>query len=241
MATKWPQKRRLIGTRVSRVDGPYKATGRAKYSYDINRPGQLHAVMLRCPHAHAKIKSLDTSDAEKSPGFKAIYVIAKEGKELFYAGDEVLAIACDTEEHAHDAVRAVKIEYEVLPHQVREEDALKKDLGTTPGGEPRNNVRQVSDTTSGKGAKGFDDADVVSEGEYGVPVISHQCLEPHGLVAEWSDDDSLTVWASTQAVTGTAQQLAFMMRVPAAKVKCITHYVGGGFGSKFGPDIQGRV
>jgi xanthine dehydrogenase YagR molybdenum-binding subunit len=238
---KWPQKRRLIGTHVARIDGPYKATGRAKYSYDINRPGQLHAVMLRCPHAHAKVKSIDTADAEKSPGFKAIYVIVKEGTELFYAGDEVLAIACDTEEHAQDAIRAVKIEYEVLPHLVREEDALKKDLGTIPGGGQRKNILVVSDDSSGKGADGFKDADVISEGEYGVPVIAHQCLEPHGLVAEWSDDGSLTVWASTQAVTGTAQQLAFMMRVPAAKVKCITHYIGGGFGSKFGPDIQGRV
>src|SRR5437870_12656464 len=117
MATKWPQKRRLIGTRVSRVDRPYKAPGRAKYSYDINRPGQLHAVMLPCPHAHAKVKSPDTSDAEKRPGFKAIYIVPQQGKgpkELFYAGDEVLAIACDTEEHALDAVRAVKIEYDVL-------------------------------------------------------------------------------------------------------------------------------
>ncbi|MBI1917040.1 MAG: xanthine dehydrogenase family protein molybdopterin-binding subunit [Planctomycetes bacterium] len=241
MATKWPQKRRLIGTRVQRVDGSFKATGRARYSYDINRPGQLHAVMLRSPHAHAKIKSLDTSDAEKMPGFKAIHVVANAGKELFYAGDEVLAIACDTEEHAQDAVRAVKIEYEVLPHLVREEDALKKDLGTVPGGGQRKNVNVVSDDSSGKGAKGFDDADVVSEGEYGVAVIAHQCLEPHGLVAEWGEDDSLTVWASTQAVTGTAQQLAIMMRIPATKVKCITHYIGGGFGSKFGPDIQGRV
>src|SRR5438552_12967933 len=174
MATKWPQKRRLIGTRVTRVDGPYKATGRAKYSYDINRPGQLHAVMLRSPHAHAKVKSLDTSDAEKSPGFKAIYVVKKEGGELFYAGDEVLAIACDTEEHAQDAVRAVKIEYEVLPHLVREEDALKKDLGTVHPSVERKNVSPSSEDSSGKGAKGFDDADVVSEGEYGVSVISHQ-------------------------------------------------------------------
>src|SRR6266540_4595370 len=144
MATKWPQKRRLIGTKVARVDGPNKATGRARYSYDINRPGQLHAVMLRCPHAHAKVKSIDTADAEKMPGFKAVQLIAKVGGELFYAGDEVLAIAADTEEHAQDAIRAVKIEYEVLPHQVREEDALKKDLGTT-GGEERKNVPQPSE------------------------------------------------------------------------------------------------
>ena len=94
----------------------------------------------------------------------------------------------------------------MLPFQVKEEDVQKKDLGTTPGGEPRKNVNEVADDTSGKGAKGFDDADVVSEGEYGVPVIAHQCLEPHGLVAEWDKDGkSLTVWASTQAVTGTAR------------------------------------
>src|SRR5262245_23185605 len=130
MANAWPKERRVIGTRVSRLDGPDKATGRARYSYDINRPGQLHALMLRCPHAHAKIKSIDTSAAEKMPGFKALHAIAAVGTELFYAGDEVLALAADTEEHAHDALRAVKVEYEVLPHQVDEEDALKKDLQT---------------------------------------------------------------------------------------------------------------
>src|SRR5262245_53032778 len=228
MATKWPQKRRLIGTKVARVDGPQKATGRARYSYDINRPNQLHAVMLRCPHAHAKVKSLDTADAEKMPGFKAIQVIAQVGKELFYAGDEVLAIACDTEEHAQDAIRAVKIEYQELPHQVREEDALKKDLGTTPGGEPRKNVSEPSEDSSGKGADGFKEADVVSEGEYGVPVISHQCLEPHGLVAEWDKEGkTLTVWASTQAVTGTADQLWRRFRLAPGSVTCITHYIGG--------------
>src|SRR5947207_15975140 len=111
MVSKWPQKRRLIGTRVPRVDGPDKATGRAKYSYDVNPKGLLQAVMLRCPHAHAKIKSIDTSAAEKVKGFKALYQIKKDGDECYFAGDEILAIAADTEEHAHDAARAVKIEY----------------------------------------------------------------------------------------------------------------------------------
>ena len=74
--------------------------------------------------------------------------------------------------------------------------------------------------------------------EYGVPVICHQCPESHGLVAEW-EGDQLTVWASTQAVLGTAQQLARHFKIAATQVKCITHYIGGGFGSKFGPDIQG--
>src|SRR5437868_8263073 len=105
MATSWPKKRRLLGTRINRLDGPDKAIGLAKYSFDINRPGMLHAMILRCPYAHAKITKLDTSEAEKAPGVKAVHVIAQAGKELFYAGDEVLGIAADTEEHCADAIR----------------------------------------------------------------------------------------------------------------------------------------
>ena len=93
MPNTWPKERRLLGTRVQRLDGPEKATGRAKYSFDINRPGMLHARILRSPYPHAKVKTLDTSAAEKMPGFKALHVIAKPGTELYYAGDEVVAVA----------------------------------------------------------------------------------------------------------------------------------------------------
>src|SRR5687767_14542929 len=75
MAEGWPKKRRLLGTKIKRLDGPAKATGRAKYSYDINRKGMLHGVMLRSPHAHAKIKSIDTTAARKTPGFKGIVYV----------------------------------------------------------------------------------------------------------------------------------------------------------------------
>src|SRR6476646_8850268 len=71
----WPKKHRLLGTRVKRIDGPEKATGRAKYSYDINRKGLLQGMILRSPYAHAKIKSIDTTAARKTPGFKAITII----------------------------------------------------------------------------------------------------------------------------------------------------------------------
>src|SRR5438132_5321975 len=128
MALTWPKERRVIGTKVTRLDGPDKATGRAKYSYDINRPGMLHAGILRSPYAHAKVKSLDTAAAEKMPGVKAVHVIAGAGKELFYAGDEIVALAADTEEHCLDGIRAIKVEYDVLPHLVFEDDALKEDL-----------------------------------------------------------------------------------------------------------------
>jgi xanthine dehydrogenase YagR molybdenum-binding subunit len=242
MATSWPKKRRLIGSKIQRLDGPAKATGKAKYSYDINRKGMLHAVLLRSPYAHAKIKSLDTNDAEKMPGVKAIHPIKNVGDELFWAGEEILGLAADTEEHALDAVRAVKIEYEVLPHLVKEEDALKNDPQTAPPvGGNRKNVQPAMEAASQGFDKGMADAAVIVEGSYGVPTICHQCLESHGLVAEWDAEGGLTVWASTQAVTATAAVLAGQLRIPANKVKCITHYMGGGFGSKFGPDIQGLV
>src|SRR3954454_20737789 len=127
MGTSWPKKRRLLGTKINRLDGPEKSTGHAKYSFDINRPGMLHARILRCPHAHAKLKALDLSPAEKMPGVKAVITInnAKEGKEYFYAGDEVAAVAAETEEQARDAIRAIKAEYEVLDHIVQEADGLK--------------------------------------------------------------------------------------------------------------------
>ncbi len=250
MATAWPEKRRLIGKKHSRIDGPAKATGTAKYSFDVNRVGMLQALMLRSPYAHATIKSIDTTAAEKMPGVRGVHLVLKAGEEVFYAGDEVLALAADTEEQAHDALRAIKIEYTVLEHLVLEEDALKGDKKTvSPVGprKERQNIRppvegKTDDFEKGMAAEGA----VTHEGEYGCATICHQCLESHGLVAEWDQDGGLTVWASTQAVFGTADQLskhftAQAIDLPPSKVKCITHNVGGGFGSKFGPDIQGIV
>lgn len=300
----WPKKRRLLGTKVKRLDGPVKATGRAKYSYDVNRPGLLHGMILRSPHAHAKIKALDTTAARKMPGVKAVVVIgaakdvtltavdaaagkityqskpgkdeeegavpvtpavtlikdnkvvkvadlkagdsvtvetdrAAVGRELFYAGDEVAAVAADTEEHARDALRAIKVEYDEMEHVVHEADVLKNPKKkTTPGRQP-GNLQPGAAATKGNVEEAFAKADAVAEGTYGVPVISHQCLESHGLVAEWNGEGGLTVWASTQATVATAQQLAGRFKVPFPKVKCVTHYMGGGFGSKFGPEVEG--
>ncbi len=239
MANTWPKKRRVIGKKHPRLDGPDKSTGHAKYSFDINRPGLLHARILRCPYAHAKLVSIDFTAAEKMPGVKATHPIAADGKELFYAGDEVAALAADTEEHAADALRAIKVKYEQLPFLVKEEDALKSKEGTLGGG---TNIKPAGEfTTEDFATKAYQGVAARSEGHYGVPTICHQCLESHGLVAEWNQDGGLTVWASTQAVDGTAKALATHFKIPAPKVKCITHYMGGGFGSKFGPDIQGIV
>src|SRR5262245_44153383 len=133
---RWPQNRRLIGTKVPRLDAPEKATGRAKYSFDINQVNGervLHARMLRCPYAHARVRSIDMSAAEKMPGVRATPAIVKPDAQLYFPGAEIAAIAADTEEHAEDAIRAIRIDYEQLPHLVKEEDALRATTNTVAG------------------------------------------------------------------------------------------------------------
>ena len=98
----WPEasQRRLIGKRIKRIDGPAKASGRAKYTFDINRPGMLFGKVLRSPYAHATVKSIDTSEAEKLAGVKAVRVIKAAGKEVQWQGDEIAAVAAEREEVA---------------------------------------------------------------------------------------------------------------------------------------------
>lgn len=243
----WPQNRRVIGTKVQRLDGPVKATGRAKYSYDVNRPGLLHARILRCPHAHARVMNIDTAACERTPGFRALVTLVRDeannwiarGDEIFFAGAELVAVAADTEEHAEDCLRALRVEYQVLPHLVKEAEALEA-RESTVGGAGTNVVGAGDFATDNFDTAAYQNTAARHEGRYGAAVISHQCLESHGLVAEWdAERRNLTVWCSTQAVPVTAQQLAQHFNIPATQVKCITHYMGGGFGSKFGPDVQG--
>ncbi len=236
----WPSKRRVIGTKVPRLDGPAKATGRAKYSFDITRPGMLHARILRCPHAHARVKSIDTAAAEKIPGYRAFHLLVKPGAELIFAGAEIVAVCADTEEHCEDVMRAVRVAYEVLPHLVKEEDALRGNKAGTLGGNDPNVSPGGEFTTENFDAQAFQNVAQTVEARYGVPVICHQCLESHGQIAEWDKDlTNLTLYASTQNVAGLPALFAQYFKIPATRVKCITHYMGGGFGSKFIPGPEG--
>ena len=110
-------KHRLVGTYLPRADGPAKTTGTAIYTADVKLPGMLHARLICSAHAHANIKNIDTSVAEKMEGVKAIIPIA-QGRQVRYEGDPIVALAATTVEIAEDAVKAIKIEYEVLPHVV---------------------------------------------------------------------------------------------------------------------------
>ena len=120
-----PATRPLLGKRISRVDGPVKSSGRAKYTYDYNPAGLLAGKILRCPYAHARITSIDTSAAEKMPGVKAVKIIQTAGTEVFWAGDEVVGVAAVDEQTAEDAIRAIKVQYEVLPHFVSDAEPPK--------------------------------------------------------------------------------------------------------------------
>ncbi|MGC8640749.1 MAG: xanthine dehydrogenase family protein molybdopterin-binding subunit [Isosphaeraceae bacterium] len=238
MALTWPENPRLIGTKVLRVDGLLKASGRAKYPSDVRPEGMLFGVLLYSPHAHAKIKSIDTAAAEKMPGVKAVSIIAQAGATLRYQGDDIAAVAAETEEQARDAVRAIKVEYEVLPHVVTEPQAMAEGAPVVfKGGNVRKGRANANGNPDGAMAK----ADVVIEGTYTLPVITHTCLETHGLTARWDGPDKLTVWSSTQAVQVVAAELGEALNIPQANVTVLTDYMGGGFGSKFGADVWGRT
>jgi len=227
----WPpaDKRSLIGKRISRLDGPWKSSGRAKYSYDVNRPGMLHGKMVFSPYAHAKVVSIDTSAAEAMPGVKAVEIMTEPGKEVMWAGHEVVAIAAETEEQARDAARRVEVKYEKISH-------LVADVPPSKAGE---HTKQIAEQVDGNPDQSLQQAEMVSEGEYGSPVITHCCLEAHGQVAEW-DGDNLTMYASTQNVSGIPGELAKANIVSSAdKVRVLTPVMGGGFGSKFGADTWG--
>jgi xanthine dehydrogenase YagR molybdenum-binding subunit len=231
----WPAERRVLGTEVRRVDGPMKARGAAKYAYDIHRPGQLHGMILRSPHAHARVRSLDLSAAAAAPGVRATLVIAEPGTKVMYQGDEVAAVAAITEDIARDALRAIKVDYEVLPHLATEEQAMRPEAPVVFDG---GNTRTSDAQEEGDLDAGFAAATEVVEGLYSTQVQTHVCLETHGCVCEW-DGDRLTAWVSTQAVHGTREGFAQSLGIPQANVRVICEYMGGGFGSKFGPDAQG--
>jgi xanthine dehydrogenase YagR molybdenum-binding subunit len=233
----WPEKPTLLSTRVLRIDGPDKVTGRARYTYDINRPGMLYGRMVRSPYPHARITSLDVSRAQTAPGVKAVLAYRKEGDELLYQGDPIAAVAADTEERARDAARLVRVRYEPLAHVSNETHALQ-DANAPKWSTTQPNTRAGVRQETGDLDAGFKSAEHIVEQTYSTHVITHVCLETHGTVCEWTGD-TLTAWVSTQGVHQCADGFAQALGIPRANVRVITQYMGGGFGSKFAPDAQG--
>jgi xanthine dehydrogenase YagR molybdenum-binding subunit len=198
-------KHTLLNHRYTRVDGPLKAAGVARYTYDQRLPGMLYARVLRCPHAHARVTSLDTDAASKIPGVKAI--IQAPLTELRFAGAPVAAVAATTPEIAGDALRAIKVNYEVLRHVVHAPAAIRPDAPKVVAEE--NNLQEKGKNGDQQKAEAaFATADAIVEGEYISARVHHACLETHGMVVDYRGGDAATIYASTQGTFTIAADAA---------------------------------
>ena len=264
---------RVVGKHVPRIDGPEKVTGRARYSFDVQLPGMLYAAVVRSPHAHARIKDVDVSAAEKMPGVQATYVVervlgpaemklkgAAPGKYplVRFEGQPIVAVAAHTAAQAEDAARAVRVEYQVLPHIADIDQAQKpgaplvfeapvEQRGTAGGGGAAKDVPQqgnvrgpVVSERGGDVEKALAESAVRLEQEYRTEVQTHSAIETHGVVADWRDD-GVTLYASTQGIHSVQDEIATLFQLPKSKVRVVSEFTGGGFGAKFGAGNYGAV
>jgi len=242
---------RIVGKGIPRVDAFERVSGKAEFTYDVILPDMVYGAVLRCPHAHATVKSVDTSAAEKMPGVVAVLTGKSPGADigwygggfgggplqskLFdshcrYQGDEVAAVAAQTPYQAWDAVKAIKVEYEVLPFVVDQDSAQKPDAPKLYDG--GNSTGKPSPVRRGDVEKGFADADIVLEETFTTSVQMHAALEAHGSVVKW-DGDKITIWDSSQGVYDAGMlSFARTMKMPYNNVRVICRYVGGAFGAK---------
>src|SRR5687768_7399635 len=231
-------KHTLLNKRLTRVDGPLKATGAALYTYDQRLPGMLHARILRCPHGHARVTKLDTEAASKIPGVHAI--IQAPLTELRFAGAPVAAVAATTPEIAGDALRAIKVTYEVLPHVVHAEEAIKPNAPKVVADE--NNLQEKAKNGDPQKAEAaFATAGAVVEAEYISARVHHACLETHGMVVDFRGGDSATIYSSTQGTFTIPPDAAKELGLEQSKVVASVEHMGGGFGSKFGIGTEGML
>jgi xanthine dehydrogenase YagR molybdenum-binding subunit len=253
----WPEKSQatVIGKSRNRVDGIAKSTGAAKYTYDVNLDKQLIVRALGCPHAHCRVKSIDTTEAEKVPGVVLVHLMRAPKKndqggidvpEIQTQGELIAAVAAESEWAAAEGVSKLKVEYELL-----DVFAVEHDLD---GAEKAKRTKKIGAQTELEKEPGdnedeaaFEDKEIqrlfaesahVVEGYYGIDTITHCCLEPHGSTLQWKDN-KLDVYLSTQNVSGTDEGFADSLKITADNVNVHCEYIGGGFGSKFSPGYWG--
>jgi 4-hydroxybenzoyl-CoA reductase subunit alpha len=243
----------VIGTRVHRVDGPEKVTGSAKYTFDMVLPNMLYGRILRSPHPHAKILNIDTSQAEKLMGVKAVVTgkdtlghkqgIWRRFPELCdeeilcrtkvrYIGDPVAAVAAVDEDTAEEALDLIEVEYEPLPAVFDPLEAIKEDAPQIHEGVELN-INVTRHIEWGDVDEAFRHCDYIREDQFKCSSQAHLCMETHCAVASYGYDGKLTVWTSTQSSYYIQALLAGMLGLREGDVRVIKPPTGGGFGSKF--------
>jgi CO/xanthine dehydrogenase Mo-binding subunit len=243
------RKKTLIGEPAVRVDSPAKATGDAKYTSDLVLPRMLHAKVLRSPFAHARIKSIDASRAESLPGVSAI-ITGKDSRghrwgvfpytqdhpliaidKVRFVGEEVAAVAAESEDIAAEALRLIKVEYEELKPAFTIEEALAE-------GAPRiheeyeHNINIHIDIHVGDVDKAFREADVVVEDEVYSDGETYAMLEPYAVVAWFTNEGFLDIWVPNAGPHVRAKALSNLLMLPLNKVRVRRISVGGAFGGR---------
>jgi CO/xanthine dehydrogenase Mo-binding subunit len=250
-----------IGQRTIRPDGADKVTGRAAYSADTKMPGMLWGKILRSPHAHARIKSINLDKAAALPGVKAVMsakdlvdfpldksvmlgiqdmrwmcrnVMARD-KALF-AGHPVAAVAATSQKIASDAIKLIEVEYEVLPWVIDIDEAIKADAPILHDhlrfdGQP-SNIASKLEHKLGDIDAGFAAADVVIERSFTTEPVHQGYIEPHACLVSVSKDGKATIWSSSQGQFMVRAMTAFLTGLEQSDIRAIPAEIGGGFGGK---------
>ena len=243
---------KAIGTRPIRPDGIDKVTGRANFGADLNLPGMLHGKILRSPHAHARIKSVDVSKALEQDGVYA----AISGKDLpeegandlginilarnkaLYHGHAVAAVAAVSPSVADAALDLIEVEYEVLDPVLSIDEAiadgatLVNEKMHTNGdrSKPASNIAASQVMARGDVEKGFEEADEIVELTCRVPTAHQGYIEPHACTATINEAGRATVWCCTQGQFDVRSMTAGVLNKKISDVKVIPSEIGGGFG-----------
>jgi 4-hydroxybenzoyl-CoA reductase subunit alpha len=238
----------LIGARVAMVDSLDKVTGAGRYADDLLLPGTLVGKALHSPHSHARIRSIDTSAAESLPGVYAVlsgldtpvkYGILPVGHDetifavdkVRYIGDNVAGVAAESEVIAEEALRLIRVDYEVLPAYFDPETSMLAVDNLIHDNRPHNIEREYHHHF-GDVQAGFAQSDYIREDRFDCAEVTHAALEPHSTLAAFQPDGSLTVWSSTQVPYYLMKTLAATLQMPEEQVRVIKPLVGGGFGGK---------
>ncbi|KII11674.1 molybdopterin cofactor-binding domain-containing protein [Phaeobacter sp. S60] len=246
-----------IGANVRRLDAPSKVSGRLKYAADMKMPDMLQLQVLRSPHAHARILSIDTSEAEAMDGVACVITAAdvpgNDGFGVFvhdqpimargkvrHVGEAVAAVAAEDHVIARQALEKIKVEYETLPGLFDPEDALAPGAPVIHEYAPGNLVKHIP-VRKGDVSKGFAEANLILEDDFGTQQVEHAYLEPEAGIAYVDADDTVVVISPSQNITHHRHMLAEIIARPINKVRFIMSPVGGGFGGKEDMIYQGML
>jgi CO/xanthine dehydrogenase Mo-binding subunit/aerobic-type carbon monoxide dehydrogenase small subunit (CoxS/CutS family) len=247
----------FIGKNVRRIDTPSKVSGRLKYAGDMTMPGMLHVQVLRSPHAHARIMSIDTSAAEAMEGVAGVITSAdvpgEDGFGVFvndqpimardkvrYVGEAVAAVAAEDPLTAKRALSSINVVYEPLPAVFDPDEALHAGAPVLHDYAPDNVTKHIP-IRVGEVDKGFAESDLVVEETYSTQQIEHAYLEPEAGLAYVDHDGVVTIVSPDQNITHHRHMLARIIAQPISKVRFIMSPVGGGFGGKEDMIYQGML